>query len=355
MKVPKARRLKCGTWFIQLRLGGESIPVTGSTERACTSKARRIKAEYKDGVRIEQFKDPSPAPEPDPTPTLTAAIDGYIAARKNSLSPATVRGYRIIQGNRFRAYMETPMDQIQDWQAVYDSEIERLCGKTLKNSWGLLRSVYLYQFGFPMPQVDMLPVAKNERTFFDAEEISKFLTAVSGAPCETGALLALSSLRCSEILDLSWDDVDLKHDRLSVHGAAVLDENNILIHKETNKTDASWRYVPIFIPQLHDVLQGAKDQTGYVVHYQTESGLIRAINRVCQRADLPAVGIHGLRHSFASLCVHLGIPEETAMQIGGWSDFTTMRKIYTHISQRDKQDHISQLKGFYSDDKKAAT
>jgi len=76
--------------------------------------------------------------------------------------------------------------------------------------------------------------------------------------------------------------------------------------------------------------------------------LWKAVNRVCIGAGLPAIGLHGLRHSFASLTVHLGIPEETAMAIGGWSDFQTMRKIYTHISQRDMYTHTQALEAFFS-------
>jgi len=345
MKLPEPRQLKSGNWFIQLRLGGVSVPVTAATKRDCTAQARALKADYKAGT----WSPAPPVEEEKPTvPTLRQAIDNYIAAKSNSLSPATVRGYRIAQKNRFQAYMDTPLDQVTDWQAVYNSETGRLSGKTLKTTWGLIRSVYQFQMGSPLPAVYAVPVVKNERPFFDAVEINKFLAAVKGQPCEIGAMLALSSLRCSEILALTWEDVDLEHERLLVRGAAVPDEHNVLVYKQTNKTDDSRRYVPIFIPQLLDALSAVTDRTGYVVHYRSDNGLFKAINRVCAAAGLEKVGIHGLRHSFASLCVHLGIPEETAMQIGGWSDFTTMRKIYTHISQRDQKSHVDQLKGFYS-------
>ena len=51
MKVPKARKLSSGKWFIQLRLGGESIPVTAGTEKECTRQAQAVKAEYLVGKR----------------------------------------------------------------------------------------------------------------------------------------------------------------------------------------------------------------------------------------------------------------------------------------------------------------
>ena len=343
MKIPEPRKLPSGNWFIHLRLGGQNIPVTASTKTECIRTATLIKAEHRAGKRAAQV----PASEL----TLRQGIDAYIKKKQNSLSPATVRGYRTIQKCRFQEYMDKPMKSIKDFQAVYDSEKDRLCPKTLKNSFAFIRTVYADQMQRPAPEVSMLPVAKNERNFFDAEQINVFLGAVKGHRCEIGALLALSSLRCSELLDLEWTDIDLQHKRIAVHGAVVPDEHNKLVKKQTNKTEDSRRYVPIFIQQLFDALQAVPEKSGRVVTYRTESGILRAINSVCENAGLPLVGIHGLRHSFASLCVHLHIPEETAMSIGGWSDFTTMRKIYTHISQRDRADHIDALEDFYTPDK----
>ena len=339
MKVPTPKKLPSGSWFIQLRLNGTSVPVTASTKKECIRTAEMIKAEYRAGRRaVEQRKSDV---------TLRQAIDHYIEAKSNSLSPSTIRGYRIIQRNRFQRYMDTPISNIKDWQAVYDSDTA--APKTLRNSFAFIRSVYQFETGKALPKIETKPVPKSERPFLDTDQIDAFLGAISGERVELPALLALSSLRCSELLDLTWDDIDLIHNRIRVHGAVVPDEHNRLVAKATNKTAASHRYVPIFIPQLRDALANVpKDQrTGSVVPYQTESGMIRAVNSICDKAGLPRVGLHGLRHSFASLCVHLGIPEETAMSIGGWSDFQTMRKIYTHISQRDKQEHVELLSGFF--------
>lgn len=35
MKVPKPRKLTSGTWFIKMRLGGESVPVSAATRTEC--------------------------------------------------------------------------------------------------------------------------------------------------------------------------------------------------------------------------------------------------------------------------------------------------------------------------------
>ena len=75
----------------------------------------------------------------------------------------------------------------------------------------------------------------------------------------------------------------------------------------------------------------------------------RQIQKVCQENGLPLVGWHGLRHSFASLCYSQGINEMTCMRLGGWSDFKTMRTIYTHLSESDAMKGIDKLAEFFEE------
>jgi hypothetical protein len=51
MKVPEPRKLKSGTWFIQMRLGGESVPVSAATRTECIRQAEKIKADYRNGKK----------------------------------------------------------------------------------------------------------------------------------------------------------------------------------------------------------------------------------------------------------------------------------------------------------------
>ena len=71
------------------------------------------------------------------------------------------------------------------------------------------------------------------------------------------------------------------------------------------------------------------------------------MNKVCDENNLPRLGVHGLRHSFASLAYHVRMSEQAAMQIGGWSDYATMRKIYTHLSTQDINAAANSMSKFY--------
>lgn len=113
-----------------------------------------------------------------------------------------------------------------------------------------------------------------------------------------------------------------------------MDENNKKVRKKQNKNATSTRNVPIVIPELVAALERDRKPSAPVMPYHQNS-LRYGIRKICQENNLPNVGIHGLRHSFASLAYHLQIPEKIAMEIGGWADATTMHKIYTHIAKSD--------------------
>ena len=55
MKIPKARKLPSGGWSIQLRLGGECVTVTASTEKQCEAEARYVKSEYMLNRRVDKI------------------------------------------------------------------------------------------------------------------------------------------------------------------------------------------------------------------------------------------------------------------------------------------------------------
>ena len=147
-------------------------------------------------------------------------------------------------------------------------------------------------------------------------------------------------------MGLTWDDIDLDAKTITVSGAAVYDEDNRLVYKDTNKNAASARVLPIMIPALEQLLAAVPDKTGRVTTVSANA-MFRGINAVCDANGFPRVGIHGLRHSFVSLAYHLRLSELETMQLGGYSDVQTMRRIYTHLAERDRLKAQNKLSKFF--------
>lgn len=329
IKVPSARQLPSGNWFVQLRINGKSIPITEPTERAAVAKAMAIK----DGIIKEKS---TPLGEK----TLLQAAELWIKDNEYRLSPSTVRGYVTCKDNGFRTLMLMKCSKITDRviAAAINAECRNYSAKTVVNRWRFLAQVLEWatgqRFDPALPQVVVEP-----SEFLDQEDLNTFLKSIKGAKVEITALLAISSLRRSEMAALSWDngDIDLKNRWIHVRGAVVPDKDHKMVAKKTNKNSTSRRDVPMIEP-LYEALCAVENKTGRVVP-EHPATMLRRINDACRAAGVPEVGCHGLRHSFASLCHILHVPTAVAMEIGGWADRATMDRIYTHVSKRTKSSY----------------
>ncbi len=339
MKVPEPRKLPSGNFFIRLRLGGEDIPITCATAKEARQRAQLIKAEYLAGKRA--------APPAQPR-TLRQEIDRYIAARSNTLSPLTIRGYRIIQKNRFQGLLDRAPASVApgEYQGIINAEAALCSPKTLKNAWGFLRTVIHEATGKYPPDVKLPAQTPGKGRFLAPDEIRTFVRAIAPTKYAVPALLALSSLRISEIEALRWEDIPKDPKLIQVKGAVVLDEKNNRVKKASNKNASSTRSVPIMIPELADAIERERQQYGPVMTI-SQNSFRYGLRRVCLDNDLPVITPHDLRRSYASLAYHLHIPEKITAEIGGWSDLTTMHKIYTMIAQADVDHYSTAMAEFY--------
>ena len=333
IRVPEPKKTPSGKWRIQLRAEGESV--TEDTPALAVAKARAIRAGF-----IEQKK------KTGAKLSLGDAIDTYISNTDNLFSPATKRGYSIIRRNRFQSYMDVDIKTFTDWQAMVNEE-KKLCStKTLHNAWGLVSAVLNFNKITP-PKVKLSQVIVPDQPWLTYEQIPLFCKAIYGEPCELGALLALSSLRRSELCAVTPDHVAVDGSSVLVSGAIVPDENNTFVHKDENKTQQSRRTVPVFIPRLRELLCAMDRDCDFIVSMHPDT-LRKRVNAICKKAGLPEVGLHGLRRSFASLGHHLGLSEQEVMAIGGWEDYQTVHKHYLKLSAKDHLRGHKKMERYYT-------
>lgn len=333
VKVPEAEKLPSGSYRCRVMVNGQKKSFTAPTKR----EAEQAALEYKIGLLAEENEKPEI--------TIRKAIDEYLTLKSGVLSPASVRGHRIKQRCYLQGIMDTPLSKLSAAAIQQEINSEKCSPKTIRETWALIRPA-LKRYGVSY-DVSLPVVQSDEHAFLSADEIPVFLKEAEGSKYEIAFLLALHSLRVSEILGLRWENVDLKKQSITVRGATLFDENNKLVNKPTNKNRSSRRTIPIMIPRLLQLLSDAERTSEFVVIANPNS--IRAsANKICRNAGLSEVGTHGLRHSFCSLAYKLGISEKVTMQLGGWSDYGTMRKIYTHIAQADISDSVQQIKNFFA-------
>ena len=311
-----------GKYRGRVMVSGSRVWITEDTEAAYYIRARAVKA----GM-IEQAKNA-------PGVTLGSLIDKYIADNAAVLSPSTVRSYKSMRKTRFSEYMDQPVSRIP-YQVMISKEASAVSAKTVKNAWRLV-TISMKYAKEPIPDVNLPKTVRAERGFLDYEQIQKLLPAIKGDSCEVVYLLALHSLRLSEILALESCDSET----IKVRGAMVRGENG-LTRKELNKTDLSRRDVPVMIPRLAELLSA--------VPVTVSATTINAhLTKLCAATGLPEITLHCLRHSFASLAYHLRWTEKSTMQIGGWSTPDVVHDIYTHLSAKDKNSDVQRMRAFYT-------
>ena len=328
IKVPQPKR-NGKSWYNRIMVGDERVYITAKTEDEYYAKARAAKANL---IEIEKSR---------PKLSLGTAIDNYIKDNDAVLSPSTVNAYKSYRKTRFKKYMDRDVSEI-NWQRMVNEEAKLVKPKTVHNAWRLVTGA-LSHANVEFTPVNLPQKVKSERQWLDYDQIKTFCGVIKGKPYELGALLALNGLRRSELLHLTADDVDTDNGIIHVRGASVIGLNNKLTDKETNKNKTSARDVHIVIPRLNELIRG-KDGRLITTNPTTLYGLI---NGLCEKHGLPQVGVHGLRHSFASLAYHLKWSESTTMREGGWSNPDTVHRIYTHLANQDANADIERMKQFF--------
>ncbi len=182
----------------------------------------------------------------------------------------------------------------------------------------------------PCRHVQKAKMAKFKPTLLNPDGYKKFLSALDQA-LEIGtyapqAILALKALaltgcRCSEITELEHDELDL--------------ENGYLRLKK-RKTD--FFDVPLgdaAIDVIRDALRVCKSKR-YVFHSPQDHNkpivaLRPAFWWALERAGLPRMRIHDLRHSFATMATSIGEDIRTLKDVLGHTKITTT-EIYAHTN-----------------------
>ena len=118
----------------------------------------------------------------------------------------------------------------------------------------------------------------------------------------------------------------------------VPNEDNVYIVKNQTKTTKSKRTinVPDYVISRLEASQGDFDKRVGKITTLHPNSLYDRLKTICDRENIPFVGIHGLRHTNASVMLSIGVTAKMAMARGGWSSNKTMQDVYQHLFSEDK-------------------
>lgn len=334
--MAKAKQLPSGSWRVQV------YDKEAKKYRSFTSKlpGRAGKAEAELMAREYQLGRKK---EAELGPTLGDCINEYIEMKEHILSPATIEGYRKERRNSLAALCDLRLSEITP--QLVQSHINKLAitksPKTIRNAHGLLVSV-LSVYAPDIRLRTTLP--KLQKKYKELPEVEQIMSAIINTEIELPCLLALwCSLRMSEIRGAKKSDI--KDGVLTVRDT-VITVRGEHIEKHATKTVESTRQ--ILLPERIQDLIAALPEEQNNLTLLSGHAIYKRFSRILERAGLPHISFHDLRHINASVMLALGIPDKYAMERGGWSSDHIMKSVYQHTFSAGRQEADKKIDSYFS-------
>ena len=332
--MPKAKKLPSGSWRCRASwmemVNGKKVQRSKSFTADTRKDAELAAAMYERGKK-EEAKSGM---------TVGEAMDAFIEARKDSLSPSTLRSYKSSRKSAFKLLEAVSLSEIdnlavQRW--VDDFKVER-SAKTVANNYMLLQST-ITMFRPSLHLRVILPQRKQAELLTPTDaDVKKLLEIFKGTEMEKAILLAaFGTLRRSEICALTRADVT--GDTVSVNKAMVYDGSGWVL--KSPKTVSSVRSVQLPKKVIRKLLKGLKNPADRIVDMNPNQLSLKFFKEV-RSAGLPQFRFHDLRAYAASMRHALGIPDQYIMMDGGWKTDGVLKRVYRRALE-DKRKEFAKI------------
>jgi integrase len=155
-------------------------------------------------------------------------------------------------------------------------------------------------------------------------------------------LIATTGLRRAEALALRWSDLDLDRARLTIRQTVTV-ANGVIVWQRDAKSDDSERTIALdtrTVAVLHD--HRRRQLQDHDLVFTRPDGTAIPPKRASQQftrqvdaAGLPRIGVHGLRHTWATLALRAGVPIKVVSQRIGHADPAVTMQVYAHALEGD--------------------
>ena len=194
---------------------------------------------------------------------------------------------------------------------------------------------------------DKVKVPKKEKSIVRVLTVNeqKRLENVSASQFDAGIWICLyAGLRIGEVCALKWSDISFENSTLTVNGTQARTENGVEIIAP--KSRSSKREIPIpviLINKLKEIPQTCE----YVLSKNNKPVDIRTYRRnfkkLLQKAGLPDIKYHALRHTFSTRALEVGMDYKTLSEILGHSSVGITLDLYAHSLNEHKRNEMNKL------------
>jgi|SRR5579872_248388 len=190
------------------------------------------------------------------------------------------------------------------------------------------------------------------------EQVSKFLAEAKKERLSALYLLALTTgMRFGELLALHWKDLSLDAAKISVN-YTLQDIAKHKLERREPKTEASRRSIRLTRTALvalrehkerQKLMLAERDRISPWVFCSKsgsplrQSNVRRTFKKLLERAELPYMRFHDLRHSFATLMLDGGEHPKIVQEMMGHTKISTTPDTYSHVLEGMQEEAVSRL------------
>lgn len=345
---------KDGRWVAVVHLGYEQgrrrrKSLYGQTRQEVAEKLTAALKTKQDGL-----------PQTAERQTVQRFLANWLETVRPSLRPKTYIGYEaVIRLHILPSLQRVPLSRLQPYhlQRLYQERltaglapmtvrhIHALLHRSLRDAhrWGLVaRNV--------ADLVDAPRAPRNELRTLNRQEASRLLAAARADRLDALYVLALTTgMRQGELLALRWRDLDLNAATAKVGGSLQRIDGKLSIVEP--KTSSSWRQVALTTAAVealrrHRAVQ-AEERLGLGAAWEdrdlvfaNEAGrpidvrnlMRRSFLPLLERASLPRIRFHDLRHTAATLLLEQGTHPKLVAELLGHSRIATTIDLYSHVT-----------------------
>ncbi len=277
--------------------------------------------------------------------TLFQAEEEYLAFVKTNLSPKTYLSYTITFKNLKKHFGNRPIEEItaRDMEFYKSNRAATVSANTVNHDLRMVRAFFNKLVDWkilhesPCAKVKDIRVVDETRAFLSTEELDKLLKYLKGSFLHDIVLFAaMTGMRRGEIINLSWNDVDI--------------ERKVIIVRSSGSYQTKAGKIRT-IPMNSTVLQllaGRPHTSQYVFTGKKGDRLNGNFLRGRLKAATRALGLdsrlhfHSLRHTFASLLVQRGISLYHVQKLLGHSS-PRVTEIYAHLGTSELSGSVEKL------------
>jgi len=185
----------------------------------------------------------------------------------------------------------------------------------------------------------------------DTDEVRRLLEVAHGDRLEALYVLAVTTgMRRGELLGLKWSDVDLENGRLSIRRALTRTDNGKYVALTEPKTRGSRRTVKLtqravealrshLERQLAEIEVAGDLYRDHGLVFTTEAGTPinpsnlrqRSFAPLLNKAGLPHIRFHDLRHTCATLLLSKGVHPKFVQELLGHATVAITLDTYSHV------------------------